>query len=897
MSRFTHRYPGVRPFEASEKHLFFGRNRDIEDLYDLILLERLSVLFGKSGYGKSSLLNAGVLPRFTHPDAPESRRYRPVQVRFGAYQPGKSIPPLDAVVNALDAFTLSEPYRFLATLIPAPRLWSQFKMRQSVGDTSRFLLVFDQFEEFFTYPEAEQAAFRAELAELLYEEVPQDVRLAARACTREQRAFLSEAFDAKALFVIRSDRLSLLDGMKDKLPGILHKRYELQALDAGQAREAIVMPALLPATAPGQSPPFHYSEDAIDKMLSELSGKDSARKGAIEPFQLQIVCASIEKRVTEQGIDTVTAAELPDFSTVYEDYYKGRIGELPEAEQEQARRVVEDGLLLVDEQTGEARRLSRDSAELAQSLRVSPDLLKNLERTYLLRREANSLGGFNYEISHDTLIAPVLKARREREAAIEQQRLLQEQAEAERRALEAEKKAQEETARRAEAERLQRAAEKAKRRATVFALGAAALAVVAGIAFFYAKTQNAKAKADQERAEKAEIKAIAKAEEASQQKDLANARADSVKIQKTVADSLKGVAETEASRAKRALESVVRANAKVVDGLLTDARKDVLALQYDAALVKLRNAAGFLQKKTDVANALLEIVWVYDITGRRADAAKELFLAANLLSKNISLPSSADQAAIRNTMKRIAPKRLTEIEARYYPKMVLIKKSEGMPAFLMAETETTVWQYAVFLGARGESIHDDKVIPRPGWGWQGDNPAVFVSWYDAIEYANWLSRQFGRQAAYAIDKTQQDPDNISEMDQLKWAVSDVPGSKGYRLPSGAEWDYAARGGPLQAAFEYAGNDLPDIVAWHAGKSRNRTQPVRKLRPNNSGLYDLSGNAWEWCFDWDEISYGRERVRRGGSWANLAETCRISTIGKGDPVERTNQTGFRVAAGL
>ncbi|MBK8194997.1 MAG: hypothetical protein IPK76_17970 [Lewinellaceae bacterium] len=61
------RYPGVRPFETSEKHLFFGRSRDIEELYDLILLERLTVLFAKSGYGKSSLLKAGVIPRFTDP--------------------------------------------------------------------------------------------------------------------------------------------------------------------------------------------------------------------------------------------------------------------------------------------------------------------------------------------------------------------------------------------------------------------------------------------------------------------------------------------------------------------------------------------------------------------------------------------------------------------------------------------------------------------------------------------------------------------------------------------------------------------------------------------------------------------------------------------------------------
>ena len=188
----------------------------------------------------------------------------------------------------------------------------------STSGTARFLLIFDQFEEFFSYPEAEQAQFRAEMAELLYEEIPQDVRLAARAGTREQRAFLATPFDAKVVFSLRADRLSLLDGMKDRLPAILHKRYELKALDEQQAREAIVMPAALPAElmGAGAGAAFKYSEDALQKMLRELSGKDAASRGGIEAFQLQIVCASIEKRVNDGRLSTVTAADLPDFSTV-----------------------------------------------------------------------------------------------------------------------------------------------------------------------------------------------------------------------------------------------------------------------------------------------------------------------------------------------------------------------------------------------------------------------------------------------------------------------------------------------------------------------------------------------------------------------------------------------------
>ena len=477
-----HRYPGVRPFETRERHLFFGRKRDTEELADHILLEKLVVLFAKSGYGKSSLLKAGIVPSFTDPGTPETRRYHPVQVRFGTYVEGKSVPPLDAVLNALDTFAVGKDFQFLATLSPQTRLWHHFKMRQASpptpphvgkGDNSRFLLIFDQFEEFFSYPETQQAAFRAELAELLYEDIPQDVRSSARELDREQRVFLATPFDAKAVFSIRADRLSLLDGMKDKLPAILHKRFELRALDERQAREAIVAPAALTTVAPPShsktghpqslipnpqspflSPSFSFAPDALDIMLRELSGAETGDNARIEAFQLQIVCASLEKRVTERGLSIVTAADLPDFDTVYEDYYKDRIGELPETSRLPARRVLEDGLLLVDIQTGDARRLSRDAGELSQALGVSPELLLDLERTYLIRREVNSLGGYNFEISHDTLIAPVLKARKEREAQQEELRKEQERLEAERRAREAEAQAAEEKRRAEEAERL-----------------------------------------------------------------------------------------------------------------------------------------------------------------------------------------------------------------------------------------------------------------------------------------------------------------------------------------------------------------------------------------------------------------------------------------------------------
>ena len=227
----------------------------------------------------------------------------------------------------------------------------------------------------------------------------------------------------------------------------------------------------------------------MDTILRELTGRKGAEAGRIEAFLLQIVCSSIEKRVVEKELGEVSTDELPNFDTVFEDYYQDRIDELPEDEHLAARLVLEQGLLLVETQSGDGRRLSRDAGELAQAFGVAPELLQNLERTYLIRREVNSLGGFNYEISHDTLIAPVLKARKEYEAIQEAARIEQERLEAEARTREAERQVAEEKKRAEEAERLQNAAEQGQKRARLFALLASVVAVLAIMAFVYAYQQ------------------------------------------------------------------------------------------------------------------------------------------------------------------------------------------------------------------------------------------------------------------------------------------------------------------------------------------------------------------------------------------------------------------------
>jgi formylglycine-generating enzyme required for sulfatase activity len=398
---------------------------------------------------------------------------------------------------------------------------------------------------------------------------------------------------------------------------------------------------------------------------------------------------------------------------------------------------------------------------------------------------------------------------------------------------------------------------------------------------------------------------------------------------RTIADSLavvaknkwdiavekQAAAEAEATRTQQALAALQVVFGDITDIYLQQATDSIDALRYHAAM-NLAAEAAFLHvpdRLPAVGARCFELAYVFNETGEKNRLPA---LIDSLCAWNPALPPRPDAAgdgrtAVRAWLSEAYSAAYTALEQQYYPTMIpvpggtfwmgtdekdkdnLVKElvdqykldqklaeeyigSElprhevTLDPYQLAQTETTWYQYGVYCLAKNLPLP-----ASPSWGIHGDHPVVNVSWEDAQGYLAWLNAQTGG---------------------------------GHRLPTEAEWEYAARGGQEGSMdnFRYAGGNELDELGWYDQNSESKTHPVGQKRPNQLDLYDMSGNVWEWCADWygpyepgpqknpKGPAEGDRAVLRGGSWNNNVILCRSAIRNWFRPENRFFFYGFRSA---
>jgi formylglycine-generating enzyme required for sulfatase activity len=231
--------------------------------------------------------------------------------------------------------------------------------------------------------------------------------------------------------------------------------------------------------------------------------------------------------------------------------------------------------------------------------------------------------------------------------------------------------------------------------------------------------------------------------------------------------------------------------------------------------------------------------------------------------------------------------------------------------FNIGQHEVTVKEYEEYITATGGKMPnppDDewfdtnpdtkKFYTSPAktwWGWKDDFPMHAVTWYDAVKYCNWLSEKFGLQACYA-----KNADGGWDTDLSK---------NGYRLPTEAEWEFAARGGTKTKGTTYSGSNTASEVAWYDETTALvGPKSIKTLKPNELGIYDMSGNVWEWCSDYYSKGYYKNsppnnpmntvsqpyRVLRGGGWHYQGSFATVTSRDGPEPAYTNFNYGFRLA---
>ena len=966
-------------YNRNDRDIFFGREAEIEALYQMVYQTDLILVYGASGTGKTSIINCGLASKF------QPYEWLALQIRRGANLNESLNKSLEAELikagasSAEDADSDNLDWLLESDTGQTNNPGSPVALKLKQLYLTHFkpvFLIFDQFEELYILgSKEEQRQFVETIREILRMEQP-----------------------VKILISIREEYLGYLYEFERRVPELLRKKLRIEPMHLEKVRAIVAGINKL-----GRHSTVTFSKDAeqeigkgifeklkerehtltielpylqvfLDKLYLKISGDADRKKPVvITPESLQsigqigdVLRNFLDEQVVENAgnlkvePDTIKKLLSP-FVTL--DGTKeplsaaqlhARLPELDEALINRSLEAFQSGRILRFDEKELRYEVAHDS--LARQIATYQDAedvarqkaLQIIRTQMLLEAEKRDVFTERQLVFMEPHLERLELSDDEKEwiahsRQYREEERLRDLRESEEKLQQAEAQAATEKHLREDAVQKAKLAKQRTRWAAVIAAFALVLAGVAGVFKLQADKATANAEREQQAARKAEQAALASKADA--ERNFAEAKAQEAKAlaatkaaadnlkqaednlrrarrqerktkealaqvqaEKTATEAQRKIAEenvekaeqarreaaAERDRARAALDNLETSNRQVVILLLNNLEKDIIAFKYEEAYEKALSAASLKVEKPEVAAAMLELAFWYGETGDKARADTLLRTAYQLLEKPF-----ADTRDMHQALRALDKGTFDKVMKRYYPLDTVFiaggpfemgckpgrddvdgyRGDDETPHprrvadFLMLRHEITWWQYRLFCAAT------DKGFDAPGWGTQGDNPVVNVSWNDAVAYAKWLNRRLGYAAG-----------------------------KGYRLPSEAEWEYAARGGVESAYAGCNSEEELEEYAWYYINSESRPQQVKTRKPNGYGLYDMSGNVWEWCEDdyhedykagpvdgraWVDDPRGSLRVLRGGSWFNFPVGCRVASRRGYDPENRYDIVGFRL----
>ncbi len=412
---------GLASFTEETRAYFFGRDEEVAELARRVQRKLLTVLFGQSGLGKTSILRAGLVPRL------RGQGYCPIYVRIDYGK--EAAEPAEQIKQAISRTARhSGEWTQVGVAIAGESLWEFLHHRDDVlrdesGATLIPMLIFDQFEEIFTLAQSDEfgraraARFIEELADLVENRPPKAVEAKLDEDESGAERFDFARSDYRVLIALREDYLAPLEGLKKAMPSISQNRLRLAPMTGTQALAAVLQP--------GKS---LVTEEVAAAIVRFVAGGAELANAEVEPSLLSLICRELNDARVAQGRREISLDLLAgSHATILSNFYERALADQPQA----VRHIIEDDLLTSSgyrENVAEERLISR-----FQAAGAAPGTLATLVNRRLLRIEER-LDVRRVELTHDVLCAVVKSSRdlrREREAREATERLLAEQHERE----------------------------------------------------------------------------------------------------------------------------------------------------------------------------------------------------------------------------------------------------------------------------------------------------------------------------------------------------------------------------------------------------------------------------------------------------------------------------------